>query len=549
MRNWWKESVIYQIYPRSFKDNNQDGIGDIRGIIEKIPYLKKLGIDIVWLSPIYQSPNDDNGYDISDYYNILPEFGNMEDFEEMLEKMHEAGLKLLMDLVVNHSSDEHTWFQESRKSKDNPYRDYYIWKAPAEDGGPPNNWRSFFSGSAWEFDELTGEYFLHLYTRKQPDLNWENPQVRQEIYKLMRFWLDKGIDGFRMDVIPLISKDLSFKDKDWSKIGADYGVAYANGPRVHEFLQEMNREVLSKYDMMSVGEGIGVSAELANNYVGSDRNELSMVFHFDHMFMDHGQGGRYFPRAFDLAEFMGVFEKWEEALGDKGWGTIYLGNHDFPRAVSRFGEEEVYREISAKLLATLLMTRKGTPTIYQGDEIGMRNTNFRELEEYRDVETFNAYRELVIEGDMTKDSFLKAARTHGRDHARTPILWENKAFAGFSEVEPWIKVSDDYPSLNVVNSLKERDSIFYYYQKLMQLRKEHMTWVYGETDTLKDLEVPLYGYYRRDEHASYLILLNFSSEAQKLKLDCSTMSFLYGNYSHKENLDTLSPWEARIYQL
>lgn len=549
MRTWWKEGVIYQIYPRSFKDNNNDGVGDLRGIIEKIPYLKELGVDIVWLSPIYQSPNDDNGYDISDYYKILPEYGNMDDFEEMLAKMHEAGLKLVMDLVVNHSSDEHQWFQESRKSKDNPYRDYYIWKPPAADGGPPNNWKSFFSGSAWEKDELTGEYYLHLYTRKQPDLNWENPKVRQEIYQLMRFWLDKGIDGFRMDVIPLISKDPEFKDKDWDTLGADYGEAYASGPRVHEFLQEMNQEVLSQYDMVSIGEGIGVRSDNANLYVGADRNELSMVFHFGHMFIDHGERGRYFPRDFALHEFMGVFEEWEEALGDQGWGTIYLGNHDFPRSVSRFGQEGEYRELSAKMLATLLMTRKGTPTIYQGDEIGMQNTDFKELEEYRDVEAFNAYKELVLEGEMSKESFLKASRTHGRDHARTPVLWENGPFGGFSQAEPWIKVSEDYPEINVQKSLDDQDSVFNFYKRLMKLRKEHLCWVYGQTEILKELKAPLYGYYRKDGDGRFLILLNFSPNPQALDLALSQEDMIISNYNQQEKPQVLRAWESRIYRV
>lgn len=547
MKSWWKESVIYQIYPRSFKDSNGDGIGDIQGIIEKIPYLQELGIDIVWLSPIYQSPNDDNGYDISDYYAILPEFGTMEDFDEMLEKMHRAGIKLLMDLVVNHTSDEHAWFQESRKSTHNPYRDYYIWRPPAPDGGPPNNWKSFFSGSAWKLDPQTGEYFLHLYTQRQPDLNWENPIVREEVYKLMRFWLDKGIDGFRMDVIPLISKDLSFADKDWSLIGPDFGVAYANGPRVHEFLREMNQEVLSRYDIVSIGEGIGVRSDLANNYVGSDRNELSMVFHFDHMFMDHGNGGRYFPRKFELYEFMGVFEQWEKDLGEKGWGSIYLGNHDFPRAVSRFGEENTYHDTSAKLLATLLMTRKGTPTIYQGDEIGMKNTDFQTLEEYRDVETFNAYQELVVEGTMSKEEFLKAARTHARDHARTPILWEAQPDGGFSEGNSWIRISDEYASINVAQNLQQESSIFHFYQALMKMRKKYPCWVYGKTEVLDQLQAPLYGYYREDEKSKFLILLNFSSQEQPLAIDPSEMTLIVGNYTEQQKPNILAPWESRVY--
>jgi oligo-1,6-glucosidase len=335
-KKWWKESVIYQIYPRSFHDSNGDGIGDLRGIIKKVPYLAELGVDIVWLSPIYQSPNDDNGYDISDYYQIMPEFGSMADFDELLALLHEKGIKLVMDLVVNHTSDEHAWFQEARKSKDNPYHDYYIWK-PGQKGTPPNNWLSFFSGSAWEWDEQTQEYFLHLFTRKQPDLNWENPKVRQEVYQLMRFWLDKGIDGFRMDVISLISKDLSFADKDWDAVKGDPGAAYANGPRVHEFLQEMHEEVLQHYDIMTIGEGPGIDLEHANLYVGSDRRELNMIFHFGHMFIDFGREGRFTPASWTRRQFFEVFEQWDETLGERGWNSLYLGNHDFP-AWFRAGE-------------------------------------------------------------------------------------------------------------------------------------------------------------------------------------------------------------------
>ena len=373
-RTWWKESVIYQIYPRSFKDSNGDGIGDLRGIIEQLDYLKNLGVDILWLSPIYQSPNDDNGYDISDYYSIMEEFGTMQDFDEMLSGIHDRGMKLVMDLVVNHTSDEHYWFQESRKSKDNPYRDYYFWRPEK-----PNNWQSFFTGDAWEYDAQTGEYYLHLFTKKQPDLNWENLIVRQEIYKMMRWWLDKGVDGFRMDVIPLISKRLDFPDADFSDFAKVVEEIYANGPRLHEFLKEMYREVLGDYDIMTVGEAPGVSPEQARLYVGESRKELNMIFHFGHMFLDWGGEGKFELSDWNLREFKNVFTTWHNAMAEEGWVSIFLDNHDFPRMVSRWGNDKEYHQESARLLAILILTLRGTPTIYQGSEIGMTNVAFESL--------------------------------------------------------------------------------------------------------------------------------------------------------------------------
>ena len=355
-RTWWKESVIYQIYPRSFNDSNGDGIGDLKGIIQKLDYLKELGVDILWISPIYKSPNDDNGYDISDYYNIMDEFGTMDDFDELLEAIHARGMKLLMDLVVNHTSDEHYWFQESRKSKDNPYRDYYYWQPEK-----PNNWQSFFTGDAWELDPQTGEYYLHLFTKKQPDLNWENPKVRQEVYKLMRWWLDKGVDGFRMDVIPLISKRLDFPDADFSNFAKVVEEVYANGPRLHEFLHEMYQEVCSKYDVMTVGEAPGVPSDLGNLYVGESRKELNMIFHFGHMFLDWGGEGKFELSDWSLKEFKNVFTTWHNALGEEGWVSIYLDNHDFPRLLSRWGNDKEYYNESARLLAILILSLRGTP--------------------------------------------------------------------------------------------------------------------------------------------------------------------------------------------
>ena len=433
-KTWWKEGIVYQIYPRSFQDSNGDGIGDIRGIISRLDYIKSLGVDIIWLCPVYRSPNDDNGYDIADYRNIMEEFGTMADFDELLEGMHQRGLKLVMDLVVNHSSDEHAWFEESKKSKDNPYRDYYIWK-PGNNGGPPNDWQSFFGGSAWQYDETTEEYYLHLFTTKQPDLNWENPKVREEVNDIVKYWFDKGVDGFRMDVISLISKRPEYANMVSKNFEDTIRLQYANGPRIHEFLKDMNDKVLSKYDIMTVGEGPGITLEHGLNYVGEDRNELDMVFHFDHMFLDFGEGGKFDPRPYDLVEFKNVFTAWDEKLKGKGWGSIFLGNHDFPRIVSRFGNDGEYREKSAKLLAMLLLSLRGTTYIYQGDEIGMSNVAFEDPADYRDIETLNYFKTL----DDPKEGLVNV-HPMGRDNARTPMQWSNDHNGGFTSVEEgWIK--------------------------------------------------------------------------------------------------------------
>ncbi|MEZ4829414.1 MAG: alpha-glucosidase [Bacteroidia bacterium] len=546
-KHWWKEGVIYQIYPRSFCDSNGDGIGDLNGIRSQLSWLKNLGVEIVWLSPVYQSPNDDNGYDISDYYRIMDEFGTMEDFEHLLAEVHSQGMKLVMDLVVNHTSDEHFWFQESKKSKDNPYRNYYIWRPPLN-GGLPNNWKSFFSGSAWEWDENTGEYYLHLFSRKQPDLNWDNPEVRQEVYRLMRFWLDKGIDGFRMDVIPFISKPEGLPDKDWANM-PDYGVAYANGPRVHEYIKEMHREVLSHYDIMTIGEGVGISAEMANLYVGDDRGELNMIFHFDHMFIDHGQGGRMDPVGYSLNDFLAVFERWEKALGEKGWGSIYLGNHDFPRMVSRFGDDGKYWEKSAKMLATLVLTRKGTPCIYQGDEMGMTNTPFASIAEYRDIEILNAWKQLKKEeGDEKK--FLSTALRQARDHARTPMQWTDGDYAGFSTHEPWIRVNSNVDKINAGIQMKDENSVYHYYRNLIGLRKQYNAWIYGETTVIPTGNEDIYAYIRTLADQEFLIMLNFSGKQSRHSVFATEGEMILNNYpaGGYDSME-LRPWEAVIVKL
>lgn len=543
-KTWWKESVIYQIYPRSFKDSNGDGIGDLGGIIEKLDYLAELGVDILWLSPIYQSPNDDNGYDISNYRDIMTEFGNMDDFDRMLAGIHERGMKLMMDLVVNHSSDEHYWFQESRKSKDNPYRDYYIWRDEK-----PVSWPSFFGGEAWEYDELTDSYYLHLFSKKQPDLNWENPKVREEVYSMMRYWLDKGVDGFRMDVIPFISKRLEWPEVDWNDFPKIVEEVYANGPRLHEFLQEMNAQALAPYDITTVGEAPGVPPQLGNLYVGESRKELDMIFHFGHMFLDWGPGGKFDIADWDLRDFKGVFNEWYEALGDEGWVSIFLDNHDFPRLVSRWGNDQQYREESAKLLAILLLSLRGTPSIYQGTEIGMTNVAFPSIDDYRDIETINAWKESEQKGEDLQ-ALLKGIHKQGRDNVRTPVHWNDSPNAGFTTAaEPWIKVNPNYPKINAEAVLQQPNSIFYFYQRLLKMRKAHSTWVYGQYEMIDGNDTRLYAYKRWDDEGCYYFYLNFSDEpfSQLPGPDQGEMELIVGNYPDQQT-EHLRPWEARVYR-
>ncbi|KAA3640142.1 MAG: alpha-glucosidase [Bacteroidetes bacterium] len=541
---WWKEQVIYQIYPRSFNDSNNDGIGDIPGIIEKLDYLKELGVDIIWLSPIYPSPNDDNGYDISNYRDIHPEFGTMQDFDRLLGGIHNRGMKLIMDLVVNHSSDEHQWFEKSRQSTDNPYRDFYIWKKGQNDG-PPNNWQSFFGGSAWQYDEQTAEYYLHLFTTKQPDFNWENPQVRAEIYDLVKFWLDKGIDGFRMDVISLISKRLEFEDTPHKAFGDTVQYVYSNGPRVHEFIHEMYEKVLSHYDIMTIGEGPGISPEVGLKYVGHDRGELNMIFHLDHMFLGFGPGGRFDQEPYGLTELKKIFSDWYEAMGPSGWISIFLDNHDFVRMVSRFGNDQEYRVESAKLLATLVMTMRGTPCIYQGSEIGMTNVNYDSIDDFRDVETLNFHKILTQKG-MSQETFLELANKNGRDNVRTPMQWDEQVNGGFCDSTPWIKVNPNFSQINVKKALADKNSIFYFYQKLLEFRKGNDTLIYGHYEDLSEAHDTLFIYKRWSETKCYTILLNFSDLPQDYSLEDDPGKLILSNYM--ENNGQLAPWEARIYE-
>lgn len=542
---WWKEAVVYQVYPRSFNDSNADGIGDIPGIIEKLDHIKSLGVDVIWLSPVYKSPNDDNGYDISDYYSIMDEFGTMQDFDELLQGIHDRGMKLLMDLVVNHSSDEHAWFQQSKLSKDNPKRDYYIWKK-GKNGGPPNNWQSFFSGSAWQYDEHTDEYYLHLFTKKQPDLNWENPALRQEVYKLMKFWLDKGVDGFRMDVISVISKR-NYEDSPYSDFNDTIAHVYANGPKIHDYLKEMYQEVLCKYDAMTVGEGPGIDLENGIKYVAESEKELNMIFHFGHMFIDHGKGGRFDPKPIDFIEFKKVFADWDTKLKDQGWGSIFLGNHDFQRIVSRFGNDSEYWNKSAKLLCLLLMSMRGTPYVYNGDEIGMTNVAFGRIDDYRDVEIMNAYQEWKAEG-KDLDKFLENVHINGRDNARTPIQWSDQKNGGFTSAEPWIKLNPNYPQINVLSQEHEADSILNFYRRMIQVRKDNPSLVYADFEDLDPSSEQIYSFKRWDESSIYLVVLNFSSDKIIYNLDCAGYDKVIGNYdtglSYQNGQITLEPWEA-----
>jgi oligo-1,6-glucosidase len=553
---FWKEAVVYQIYPRSFKDSNGDGIGDLRGIIEKLDYLQELGVDIVWLSPVYKSPNDDNGYDISDYRDIMDEFGTMADWEELRDGLHARGIKLMMDLVVNHTSDEHPWFMASRSSKDNPYRDFYYWRPGKPDGREPNNWLSFFSGSAWEYDEKTGEYYLHLFSRKQPDLNWENPRVRQEVYDMMRWWLDRGVDGFRMDVINCISKAEGLPDAGSDRY-AWGGEFFLNGPRVHEFLQEMNREVLSRYDVVTVGETPGVTVEDARLYTDPRRNELNMVFQFEHMGVDNGPGGKWDVRPWDFRELKRILNKWQLGLQGIGWNSLYLNNHDQPRMVSRFGDDGKYRKESAKMLATMLHTMQGTPYIYQGEEIGMTNVRFGSIDDYRDIETLNMYREKVLEQGEDPQKVLKAIHYMGRDNARTPMQWDDGPNAGFTTGTPWIKVNPNYRDINVKEAMADPDSIFHYYRKLIALRKRHDIVVYGDFVPLLEDHPQIYAYLRVLGNERWLVLLNFfGSECEfALPKDVSfaDAGLVIGNYPDGgrplDRTVRLRPYEARVYAL
>lgn len=553
-KRWWKESVVYQIYPRSFCDSNGDGIGDLNGITGKLDYLKELGIDVIWLSPVYKSPNDDNGYDISDYQAIMDEFGTMEDFDRMLATAHEKGIKIMMDLVVNHTSDEHKWFIESRKSTDNPYRDYYIWRPAKEDGSLPNNWGSCFSGPAWEYDKTTDMYFLHLFSKKQPDLNWDNPAVRQDVFDMMNWWLKKGVDGFRMDVISLISKEPGLPDKEPGINGyATFNVS-ANGPHVHEYLQEMRQKALNNADTITVGECSGVTLEEAKKYARSDEKELNMVFQFEHMDVDSDEkAGKWTTRKMDLRNLKKILTRWQKGLQDIAWNSLYWENHDQPRSVSRFGNDnDEYREISAKMLATCIHMMQGTPYVYQGEELGMTNCPFNTLDNLRDLESINAFHELTEQGKMTEEDMMAAIGYKGRDNARTPMQWDDSAYAGFSTATPWIMVNPNYTKINAKDQINREDSVFKYYQKLIKLRHESELIVYGTYDLILDDDKDIYAYIRTLGDEKLIVYCNFSENTREVELpeEFTNGKVLISNYSDAKvnHKITLRPYEAIVIQ-
>ncbi len=544
---WWKEAVIYQIYPRSFADSNGDGIGDLNGITAHLDYLETLGIDVIWLSPVYKSPNDDNGYDISDYRDIMDDFGTMEDFDRLLAEAHRHHIRIVMDLVVNHTSDEHAWFIESRSSRDNPHRDYYIWKEP-KDGKEPNNWGAWFGGSAWELDEHTGMYYLHCFSKKQPDLNWENPKVRDEVFDMMNWWCEKGIDGYRMDVISMISKDPSFPDGPVEDgLYGSLAPYVCNGPHVHEYLQEMNRRVLSHYDLLTVGEAAGVTIEEAQKYANNDGTELGMVFQFEHVDLIRGPIGKWSDQKPKLRDFRRVMNKWQYELEGKAWNSLFLDNHDQPRVVSRFANDsEQYRVVSAKMIATCLHMLKGTPYVYQGEELGMTNAYFDKLEDYRDIESINAFHQYVDSGLVTAEDMMRYLKEISRDNARTPMQWDASPNAGFTTGTPWIRVNPNYKEINAAACTADPDSVFHYYQELIRLRHTLPVIVYGKFEGLLEDSETIYAYRRLLDGQVLTVACNFTDQEQACDLceDPAARELISNYKTHKTG--TLQPYEARV---
>ena len=585
-RQWWKEAVVYQVYPRSFNDANGDGIGDLKGITEKLPYLAKLGINVIWLSPVFDSPNVDNGYDISDYFAIMSDFGTMEDFDEMLETAHKHGIKILMDLVANHTSDEHPWFKESRSSKDNPYRDYYIWKDPKgfdEDGNPipPNNWASEFGGPAWEWDEATGQFYLHIFFKEQPDLNWENEKVREDLYSMVRWWLDKGVDGFRLDAINIISKPEGYPDDpstDYEKHTSSIPFVITNGTMVHPWMKELTRETFSRYDVMTVGETSATSPEDAKLWAGYHTGELNMIFHFDHMGVDNDPngklGGKWSYAPYKLTELKRILNDWQTILEGNAWGSLYWNNHDQPRVVSRFGNDsDEFRTLSAKQLATTLHFMQGTPYIYQGEELGMTNVKFDSIEDYRDGDSIRFYEDMHVDHKrLSHEEAMQAIYIKGRDNARTPVQWDASANGGFSPegVTPWIAVNPNYPAINAEAVLADEDSIFYHYQQLVALRRGELKdlMVYASFAPVDSVQVPhdedeaVYAYTRTGgadgspANESLLVVSNFTVEEQERDFAVlaeareagARVELVSSNYKDDAG-STLRPYEAKVYHI
>ncbi len=556
---WWKSAVVYQIYPRSFADADGDGMGDLRGIIDHLDHLAELGVDVIWLSPIYPSPQDDNGYDISDYSDIEPVFGTLEIFDELLAGVHARGMKLIMDLVVNHSSDEHPWFVESRSSKDSPKRDWYWWQSareglePGTPGAEPTNWGSVFGGPAWELDETTGEYYLHLFSKKQPDLNWENPEVREAVYAMMRWWLDRGIDGFRMDVINMISKVLPLPDGRLvaGSLYGDGSAGFINGPRIHEFLQEMYAQVFAGRDaLLTVGEMPGVTVDEAILFTDPQRHEVDMVFQFDHVWADRG-ADPWQLMPLQLTNLKAIFNRWQAGLAEVGWNSLYWNNHDQPRAVSRYGDDSAaYRVASAKMLGTVLHLHRGTPYVYQGEELGMTNFPFRTIDDFRDIEALGQYSQALEKEGRSPEEVLTVLRARGRDNARTPMQWDSSAHAGFTTGTPWLAVNPNYPELNAEAARADPDSVYHYYRKLIELRHTEPAVVDGDFTMVLPNHEQLYAFTRALGDTELLVIGNFSGDEVRADLDddWSDASLLLNNLPTAPKELTLAPWQAVIYK-
>ncbi|WP_439424996.1 glycoside hydrolase family 13 protein [Oenococcus alcoholitolerans] len=550
---WWQGSVVYQIYPMSFQDSNNDGIGDLQGIISRLDYVKRLGADVIWLNPIYKSPNKDNGYDIADYRSINPQYGTMDDFDQLLEKAHKKGIKILMDLVVNHTSDQHEWFQKSKRSKNDPYSDYYIWRDPVN-GHEPNNWRSAFSGSAWKYVKERGQYYLHLFAPGQPDLNWENPKVRQEVFSLMRFWLDKGVDGFRMDVINLISKPTGLPDVKGTATAGTTMDLVADGPKLNQYLTEMNEQVLSRYDVMTVGEMPGSTPKDAIKYTGLDSHELNMVFQFEHVGLSPNPDlrlGKWNDQPVKLVELKSALNRWQKALDGKGWNSLYWNNHDQPRAVSRFGSDDPkYRVLSAKMLATTLHFLQGTPYVYQGEEIAMTNAHFTDINQYEDLESLNIYQEMVKENKIVDaETMMKYIAHSSRDNARTPMPWDQSANGGFTKGSPWYRLNPNYQQINVQQALNDQDSVFYHYQKLIDLRHKNDLIKFGSFEEIDPDDQEVYAYRRHYQGQTLLVISNFTSkDISRSYPEEKTGKLIISNYRDDQG-EKLRPYESKAYMI
>ncbi|MFS0675024.1 alpha,alpha-phosphotrehalase [Ornithinibacillus sp. 179-J 7C1 HS] len=544
---WWKKAVVYQIYPKSFRDTTGNGLGDIKGIIEKLDYLSSLGVDVLWLTPIYKSPQKDNGYDISDYFSIEPEYGTMEDFETLLAETHKRGMKLIMDLVINHTSTEHEWFKQASSSKDNPYRDFYIWKDPI-DGKEPNNWISKFGGSAWKYDEKTDQYYLHLFDVTQADLNWENEKLRSEVINMIQFWAKKGIDGFRLDVINLISKNQEFP----SDSTGDGRRFYTDGPRIHEYLHLLNKEAFSPYNMMTVGEMSSTTLENCVLYTKPDRQELDMTFQFHHLKVDYPNGEKWTKAPFDFLALKKILSDWQKGMHEGGgWNALFWCNHDQPRVVSRFGDDKEYRVESAKMLATTIHMMQGTPYIYQGEEIGMTNPNFQDINDYRDVESLNAYKILQEQG-KSNDEIIGILNQKSRDNSRTPMHWSREEHAGFTKGTPWINPASNYREINVETELQKSNSIFNHYQKLIALRKEYDIITYGDYQLLLDEDPQIFAYTRNWNGEQLIVVNNFYGKEALVDLPIEwneNTEVLLSNYQDSPNSSslTLRPYESIVY--